>query len=51
MILTIGCSSERAKRGELLFGTVDTSAYSEDDVPRPRYGLHQRLTNHAVQHP
>ncbi len=27
-------------------------AYLEDDAgPRPRYGLHQRLTNHAVQHP
>ncbi len=44
-------SRERAKRGELLFGTVDTLAYLEDDPgPRARHRLHQRLAYHAVQH-
>lgn len=44
-------SRERARRGELLFGTVDTAYLENDAGTRTRNGLHQRLSYHAVQHP
>lgn len=44
-------SRERARRGELLFGTVDTAYLENDAGTRTRHGLHQRFTYHAVQHP